>query len=674
METARLVTLTGPGGIGKTRLALECARRLEQDGRAVRLAELAPVTDGKRLPDALLTALGRGESILARHREDPVERLTAAVRHRETVLVVDNCEHLVDDVALLLSRCLARAPRLRVLATSREALGIFGEAVHAVGPLPPAETLRLFSERAAASDPAFALTDENTPVVERICAALDGLPLAIELAAARLRSMSLDDLAARLGDRFAVLNRGDRTAAPRQRSLRGVVDWSWELLDAAERRLLARMSVFNGGFDLAAAEAVCGADVDAVADLVDKSLVQRLPEGRYRLLETVRDYAAERLDEFGETAGRNAAHADCYAARCETASPHLMRAEQVEWLERLALDHGNITAAIRRMVAAGDAVRAHRGIRSLGWYWWMRGHRVEGQALVEEVRSMEGEVPPRDEAMIGLAATWGLWSGMVDPAEAVAGFEAAHGLVERYDLTREEPLLKMVEVLLALVHDDEARLRQVLEDTDPEADAWVHGMALLFCSEYSYRAGRAEQGLAEITECNAVFEALGERFGIIMSLQGLAAARTEEGDHKEARRLVARALRTEAELGASPYDSVIVEHLWRLDAEHADDPEAVLDQMRRETAALEAEPAGNENLVAARVAAAICLRRLGRLDEARDELLLAETSRPRFVQFSEVSVRLYQQLQQVAVDLGDRGLEDRVAEILDQIPPSPLNW
>ncbi|WP_051392966.1 BTAD domain-containing putative transcriptional regulator [Glycomyces arizonensis] len=672
MDSGRLVTLTGPGGTGKTRLAIEAAHRAEDRGETVRLVELAPLSDPLQLPDLVFESLRIGESILARRPDDARDRLVEALRGRELLLVVDNCEHLIGPVADLTAHLLARVPGLRVLGTSREALGITGEAVYPLGPLAlPADgtaapeaysAVRLFAERARQSDPSFALTGANAALVARTCAALDGLPLAIELAAARLRSMTLDDLAARLDDRFALLTRGDRTAAPRQRTLRGVVDWSWDLLEPAERRVLARMSVFNGGADLAAVTKVCSTSVDTVAGLVDKSLVQRLPSGRYRLLETVREYAAERLAEVGETAAMYLAHCEHYADRAAEAGPHFAAAEQVEWLDRLGADHGNVTAAVRRMIAAGNAAAAHRIMGPLAWYWWMRGYRKEGQELAFQVRAMEGEADPLDRALVCMSGTWGLWAGQLDPSDIASGWEEAGRLAEEHDLFDRFPTLKLVPALLGILADDEEAVRRTFDGLDGEEDLQSRGIVLLFCSGYSERAGDLDRAEAELTECNAVFEVLGERFGLLMSLQALAGISEAKGDYAEARRLLTRALRIESEFGADLADSVITESLWRLDATYGDDPEAVLARLRTEQARA-ARSWSSENVMAARVSAAVCLRRLGRPEDARDELLAAEADRPEYVKFSDVAQRLYRQLAEVASELGDRDLERRAAEM-----------
>ncbi|MCC3764252.1 winged helix-turn-helix domain-containing protein [Glycomyces sp. TRM65418] len=670
----RLVTLTGPGGTGKTRLAVETARLLEARGTTARLVELAPVTDAARLPEVVLDALRLTESPTSRRIGDPLDRLVEALRAADMLLVVDNCEHVIAATADLIAFLLPRAPGVTVLATSREPLGITGEHVFALAPLAlpgpdaePGPAVRLFAERAARADREFTMDASGASLVAEICTALDGLPLAIELAAARLRTMNLADLAARLHDRFGLLTRGDRTAAPRQRNLRAVVDWSWDLLDDAERLALARFSVFNGGADLDAACEVCETDVDIIASLVDKSLVQRLPNGRYRLLETIRAYAAGRLAELGETAARRVAHARCFARRAERAERHLMRAEQVAWLDRLALDHGNYTAAIRRMIAAGNTELAYRTLAPLSWYWWMRGHRREGQELARQVRAMpiDGGITPLQRARLALAGNWGMWSGSLDPSVVGAEYEAAQALIEEHDLYEAEPVLRMVPVIRALLAGDGDTLRAIAAGLDPDRDAWVRGMTLLFLSDVSVKAGDLDRAAAEIAESHAIFERLGERFGLVMSLQSLAAGRMAVKDYLGARGLLTRALQAESEFGADLADSVIVEHLWRLDAEYGPDPAALLEELRE--AAGRARRIGNiENVVGAATAASICLRRLGKLTEARDLLLDAESELPRYLSFSESSLHLFRQAAAVAREIGDPDLEARAAARLAQ--------
>ncbi|WP_326802225.1 winged helix-turn-helix domain-containing protein [Streptomyces sp. NBC_01788] len=399
LDAARLVTLLGPGGAGKTRLSQEAAeavRPVPLDG--VWLAELAPVDDAEAVPGAVLTAVGARETVLygagaeemraavADRHNDPVERLVEHCARRRMLLLLDNCEHVVDAAARLVEELLARCPHLTVLATSREPLGIPGEVLRPVEPLPDPVALRLFAERGAAVRPGFR-TDadqETADACAEICRRLDGLPLAIELAAARLRMLTPRQIADRLDDRFRLLTSGSRTVLPRQQTLRAVVDWSWDLLDADERDVLSRLSVFAGGCDLAAAEAVCGpAAFDALASLVDKSLVVAAPAAdggmRYRLLETVAEYARERLDETGGRTATERAHLTYYRELARTTEPLMRGSSQREAMVRIELEYENLRTALRHAVAARDEQEGLCLILSLANYWQMRDMRLEAR-------------------------------------------------------------------------------------------------------------------------------------------------------------------------------------------------------------------------------------------------------------------------------------------------------
>ncbi|MFE0178658.1 BTAD domain-containing putative transcriptional regulator [Streptomyces sp. NPDC059002] len=406
---ARLVTLLGPGGAGKTRLSQEAAEGMAgelPDG--VWLAELAPVDDPAAVPEAVLTALGARETVLRgagaeemrvlseRHGEDPVVRLVEHCADRRMLIILDNCEHVIEAAARLADELLARCPQLTVLATSREPLGVPGELLRPVEPLPEPVALRLLAERGAAAKPGFGV-DDDLPAAAEICRRLDGLPLAIELAAARLRMLTLRQIADRLDDRFRLLTSGARTVLPRQQTLRAVVDWSWDLLDEAERAVLRRLSVFAGGCDLAAAEAVCAAagtahDVaEPLGSLVDKSLVIAAPSPvsdagmRYRLLETVAEYAGERLDEAGDRARTERAHLVHYREVARTTDPELRGHGQFAAVERLETEYENLRTALRHAVAARDEHEALCLVLSLAWYWQIRGLRLETRHWVREV-------------------------------------------------------------------------------------------------------------------------------------------------------------------------------------------------------------------------------------------------------------------------------------------------
>ncbi|MEU2623910.1 BTAD domain-containing putative transcriptional regulator [Streptomyces sp. NPDC007157] len=407
LAAARLVTLLGPGGAGKTRLSQEAAETVRYAARdGVWLAELAPVDDPADVPEAVLSALGARETVLygagaegmraaADRHDDPVERLVDHCSRRRMLIVLDNCEHVVDAAADLAARLLERCPDLTILATSREPLGVPGELLRPVEPLPDPVALRLLADRGGAARPGFTVdADEETAAAcAEICRRLDGLPLAIELAAARLRMLTPRQIADRLDDRFRLLTSGSRTVLPRQQTLRAVVDWSWDLLDAGERDVLGRLSVFAGGCDLAAAEAVCGpAALDALASLVDKSLVVAAPSDgqgmRYRLLETVAEYAGARLDESGDRAAAERAHLTYYRELARTADPLLRGSGQRAAVARLELEYENLRTAIRHAIATRDEQEALCLAHSLVWYWQLRDKRVETRTWCADIMAL----------------------------------------------------------------------------------------------------------------------------------------------------------------------------------------------------------------------------------------------------------------------------------------------
>jgi len=428
LQGFRLVTLTGPGGSGKTRLAEEAAARTP----SAWLVELAPLDRPEAVPGAVVSALGLRQTVLmtnelAAPQDDPVARLVEHCARRRMLLVLDNCEHVVDAAAGLAETLLTRCPQLTILATSREPLGVPGEVVRPVEPLPTDQALRLFAERAALVSPDAETLLSDTDAVEEICRRLDGLPLAIELAAARLRLLTPRQIADRLDDRFRLLTAGNRTALPRQQTLRAVVDWSWDLLDERERTVLREVSVFAGGWDLAAAEAVCtGPVADVLGSLVDKSLIGATPgqdgDGmRYRMLETIHEYAEERAAEVpGLRAAAERRHRAWARALAERAAPLLRSDAQLPWIARLETELDNIRAALDRALLAGDEEDAGAVVVAMGWFWWLRNHRREGAEWVRRVLCLgaaldAGEAP-------GTAPVGGT-PGCADPVDAFLAAE-----------------------------------------------------------------------------------------------------------------------------------------------------------------------------------------------------------------------------------------------------------
>jgi predicted ATPase/class 3 adenylate cyclase/Flp pilus assembly protein TadD len=414
---ARLVTLVGAGGCGKTRLAQQVgADLLSRYSDGVWLVELAALTDPALVVQEAASVL--------EVREQPGRDLTGTLadylQSRNLLLILDNCEHVIGACAPLVETLLRACPNLRVLATSREALGIAGETIWRVPSLMQEEAMSLFAERAASAVPTFAVTPRNRSALAQVCARLDGIPLALELAAARVRVLTVEQIARHMDDRFRLLTGGNRTALPRQQTLRALIDWSYDLLDDAERALLRRLSVFAGGWTLEAAEAVCedfgfsisdfglenpaatiqnpkskiqnGDVLDLLTRLVDKSLVM-VEEGpaemRYRLLETVRQYARDRLLEAGEAATARDRHLACFLQLAETAERNLVGPEQAAWLNRLETEHDNMRAVLDWSVEGETRLRLAGALHR---FWLVRGHLTEGRARLEGALARGGGV------------------------------------------------------------------------------------------------------------------------------------------------------------------------------------------------------------------------------------------------------------------------------------------
>ncbi|NUR47929.1 MAG: AfsR/SARP family transcriptional regulator [Hamadaea sp.] len=537
----RLVTLTGAGGSGKTRLATETARMMLTDlPDGAWLVELAALQAGGELAQATLTAIGlRDQSLVGGAAAgDATDRLVTAVRDRVMLLVLDNCEHMIEAVSEFADRLLGECRRLRIIATSREPLGITGEALWQVEPLalPPASAsaaeigaspaVRLLRDRAEAVRRNVGSDERTLATMARVCRALDGMPLAIELAAARLRTMSVEQLADRLDDRFQLLTGGSRTALARHRTLRAVVDWSWDLLSEPERDLLRRLSVFAGGVSLEAAERVCadGEDaLDLLTALLEKSLLLAYGEGepRYRMLNTIREYAAQRLAEAGGVESARRTYVAYFVELTETADPHLRRFEQLDWLSKVEAEHDNISAALRLAIAEGWAEQAMRLVGAAGWYWFLSGHRAEGTELSIAGASVPGDVPDEVRALACTIVTLFVSSGAAgDQYQAQQWIEDAYRYTESSGSTH--PLLAFARPLERMLREP-ADFLPAYEPLIHNADPWVRAQARLTRSRLRLALGReVDQVDDDIEAALAESRALGERWGISAALTFLA--------------------------------------------------------------------------------------------------------------------------------------------------------
>jgi predicted ATPase/DNA-binding SARP family transcriptional activator len=566
----RLTTLIGPGGSGKTRLATETARTLLGDlPDGVWLVELAAIGADGDVAQATLAGLGLRDALLGTTpNADPMDGLIAAIREREVLLILDNCEHVIESAAVFADRVLRACRRLRVLATSREPLGITGEALWQVEPLglpgaSPGEiesspAIRLLRDRASAVRKDLGGDARTLSTMVRICRALDGMPLAIELAAARLRTMTIEQLANRLDDRFRLLTSGSRTALPRHKTLRAVVDWSWDLLTEAERMVLRRLSVFSGGASLEAAERVCGDagvgpdDVlELLTSLAEKSLLVADGDGtlRYRMLGTIKEYAADRLAEAGESGLARQAHLGYFTDLAESAEPHLFRAEQLSWLARLEADHDNISAAMRGAIAAEQAQAAMRLAAAAGWYWWLSGRRSEGFELIVAATGIPGEVTDEVRAMVYALVVNFVASGRGDGHEAAEWIHQAYRFSQRSQ--QGNPLLGLVaplERMLQAPGDFLSAFEPVLGNEDP----WVRALARLQLGKARIVLGRGgRDGESDLELALAEFRRLGERFGISFALSELAEQLAKRGDFAAACEHYEQAVTVVTEVGAT---------------------------------------------------------------------------------------------------------------------------
>ncbi len=610
--TTRLLTLTGSGGCGKTRLALQVAAELAESFKdGVWLVELAPLSDPALVPQTVASAL--------HVREQPGRPLLATLSdylaHKDLMLVLDNCEHLVAACAPMVEALLRACPSLRIMATSREPLGVAGETTWRVPSLPlpdllrlpPLENLtqyeavRLFIERAVAAKPDFSVTNRNAPSVVRTCHRLDGIPLAIELAAARVKVLPVHQIAARLDNRFRLLTGGSRTTLPRQQTLRATMDWSYDLLPENERTLLRRLAVFAGGWTLEAAEAVCGEGgidptevLDLLTRLVDKSLVMALVtedatgEARYWQLETVRQYAMERLREADEETVLRRRHRDFFLGLAVRVESELRGASQMVWLKHLKGEIDNLRAALEwNRLDLTDPDTSLRLAAALWWFWFNQGTLSEGRMWLEGAlaASPPTESIPRAGALYGAGAIAWLQGDMRRAAElAQEALGMCRDLGDRLGVVYSLCILGVI----AMIRGEYDRATGMFEEGLALSRAlgreWETATALSLLGWSGRYWGDFQRAAALSAESLALFRNAGDQWGMASALCHLGSVTGRLGDLAKAKILLAESVQLARGLGNRPQLAVSLHELGRVMLALGADGEAT--ELEREALAL----------------------------------------------------------------------------------------
>ncbi|MBE1576891.1 BTAD domain-containing putative transcriptional regulator [Amycolatopsis roodepoortensis] len=638
---ARLVTLTGPGGVGKTRLAIEAASKIAMgDGTwLVELAGLDNVECATCPPEdhvavVLAAVLDLRED--AKSAGPLTQSLADALRDKEILLVLDNCEQVVEPVAALVEKLLATAPRLRVLATSQEPLGLPGENVWAVPPLElpdlpdfaavrESSAVRLFAARAAAAAPGFALDAENAAVVARICRTLDGIPLALELAATRVRTLGVHELLARLDDRFALLSSGRRGGPRRQQTLRAMIDWSWSLLSEPEQIVLRRLAVHAEGCGLDAAESVCaggeiaaGDVLDLVSRLVDRSLVVSRPgrsgEPRFRLLESVSAYALGHAEQAGELDDLHLRHARFHIELAERGDTGLRGKEQRRWLDRLDAEGANTRRALETLLRQGEHRLALRLVNATSWFWFLRGRLTEARRSLDLVLGTDSGTG--DEYARALA--WRTGIAVLDGTGGAAD-ETVWGIADPLVRARALWFLGYAWSTVGDLCRAEKFTLGALETARDIGDDWSAAAALSDRAAHLIAGGDLTGGGRIAAQSAAIFDGLGERWGWLQASFVIGMLASIAGDYDHAARVHRESLRRAEELELWPEVSYQLSWLGRTALLTGDFEKAKEFHERARTLAVEYSFKPGE--VYAETGLALGARRQGRFDEAERRLL-----------------------------------------------------
>ncbi|WP_067461155.1 BTAD domain-containing putative transcriptional regulator [Actinomadura macra] len=623
LDRSRLVTLHGPGGVGKTRLAVAAARLVLErypDG-----VWIVPLDEGASRGATVDDLAGLVTGVLGLRDDAGTQgtaggRLAEALRGKRVLLVLDNCEHVVEAAARLVAALLRDVPDLRVLATGREPLGISGERLWTVRPLSAPDAADLFAARAADAAPGFALGAGDSGAVAAICARLDGIPLALELAATRVRALGVDELARRLDDRFRLLSAGTRDAPARQRTLRAVIDWSWEPLDATERAVLRRLAVHAGGATLDAAAEVGGGEIDALARLVDRSLVVVGEGPRYRLLESVAAYCLERLRDAGEYEETRRRHVHYYAALAERVEPRLRGADQREALTHMRAEASNLRTALDTAVQSGDADAALRLVNAMGWSWFLLGRVSEARRALAHALAVPGGTP----VAVARARTWHTGFTMLDGdgadrdercRAALSGYD---GIDDAWGRAWAEWFLGSVRAGFGDLPEIAGLAGQALAGFRSLGDRWGEAAALSTRAAQAVVAGDLDAAARDGDRALELFGAAGDRWGRLQATETLGLVAEVTGDHARAARLHERGLRDAEELGLGAAASGALSRLGRIALLMGDHERA--DALHKRARRLAVRESHRRMEHFADVGLALAARRRGRLDEAEAAL------------------------------------------------------